>query len=53
MVVSHSGPWLAEKPMTVIGMSRMELAKMSGMTPEVLIFKGRCELSPPYMRLPV
>ena len=27
-------------------------AKIGGMTPEVLIFSGRKELSPPYMRLP-
>ena len=37
----------------MIGINRMELAKMGGMTPAVLTFRGRCEASPPYIRLPV
>jgi N-acetylglucosamine kinase-like BadF-type ATPase len=51
-VVNQSGPEPAEKPITVIGISRMELAKIGGMTPAVFSFKGRCELSPPVILLP-
>ena len=36
----------------VAGRSSSELAKIAGMTPEVLSLSGRCELSPPNMRLP-
>ena len=42
----------AEKPAMVAGISRMELAKIGGITPEVLIFSGMCVESPPNMRLP-
>jgi hypothetical protein len=31
----------------------MELAKMGGMTPAVLIRKGRCVLAPPYIFRPM
>ena len=37
---------------TVAGNIMIEEAKMGGMTPEVLIFNGKCVLWPPYMRLP-
>src|SRR5206468_12128562 len=40
------------KLVTVPGKSRMEEAKIGGMTPEVLILSGRCELWPLYMRRP-
>ena len=36
----------------VAGISRMELAKIGGITPEVLIFSGIWVESPPNMRLP-
>ena len=36
----------------VAGKSSSEEAKIGGITPEVLILSGRCEASPPYMRLP-
>ena len=36
----------------MIGSRSRELAKIGGITPEVLIFSGMCELSPPNMRLP-
>ena len=36
----------------VAGISRMELAKIGGITPEVLIFSGICVESPPNIRLP-
>ena len=36
----------------VAGISRIELAKIGGITPEVLIFSGMCVESPPNMRLP-
>ena len=38
--------------MAVAGSRSSELAKMGGITPAVLIFSGRNELSPPYIRLP-
>ena len=43
---------LARKPITVAGSSSSDEAKIGGMTPEVLIFSGRNEVSPPNMRLP-
>ena len=43
---------LIRKPITVVGSMRSELAKIGGITPEVLIFSGRNEVSPPNMRLP-
>ena len=36
----------------VAGISRIELAKIGGITPEVLIFSGMCVESPPNIRLP-
>ena len=36
----------------VAGISRIELAKIGGITPEVLIFSGMCVESPPNMRVP-
>src|SRR3984957_351778 len=42
----------AEKPAMVAGISSIELAKIGGITPEVLIFSGICVESPPNMRLP-
>ena len=36
----------------VAGNSSSDEAKIGGMTPAVLILSGRCEASPPYMRLP-
>ena len=53
IVVSQSGPWPALKPAMVTGMSSSELAKIGGMTPEVLSLSGRCEFSPPTIRLPL
>ena len=50
--MSQSGPFCPAKPPTVAGSSSSELAKIAGMTPEVLSFKGRCELSPPTIRFP-
>ena len=44
-------PWPWNEAM-VAGNSSSEEAKIGGMTPEVLILSGRCEASPPYMRLP-
>ena len=38
--------------MAVAGSSSSEEAKIGGITPEVLIFSGRNEVSPPNMRLP-
>ena len=43
---------VAWKLASVAGSSSSEEAKIGGMTPEVLIFSGRCEASPPNMRLP-
>ena len=40
------------KLVTVPGKRRIEDAKMGGITPEVLILSGRCELWPLYMRRP-
>ena len=40
------------KPITVAGSSSSDEAKIGGMTPEVLIFRGRNEVSPPNIRLP-
>src|SRR3546814_3648305 len=51
-VFSHSGPLPADICATVIGISSSELAKIGGMTPETFSFSGRCELSPPNIRLP-
>ena len=42
----------ALKLATVVGRSRIEDAKIGGITPEILIFSGICELSPPYILLP-
>ena len=41
MVFSHSGPPPALKLTNVIGNKSNELAKIGGITPEVLIFNGR------------
>jgi hypothetical protein len=43
----------ATKVAMVAGNMRMEEAKIGGMTPEVLSFKGRCVLCPPYILLPM
>ena len=43
---------VGEKLATVAGSSSSEEAKIGGMTPEVLSFSGRCEVSPWNMRLP-
>src|SRR5438876_11012031 len=40
------------KPVTVLGKRRIEEAKVGGITPEVLILSGRCELCPLYIRRP-
>ena len=49
----HSGRSAdAAKPMTVAGSNSSEEAKIGGITPEVLIFNGRNEVSPPTIRLP-
>ena len=40
------------KLMIVIGISRIDDAKIGGITPEVLIFSGRWLLSPEVMRIP-
>ena len=42
----------ALKPATVVGISRIDDAKIGGMTPETLSFSGRCEDSPPNILLP-
>ena len=42
----------AEKPASVAGSSSSDEAKIGGMTPAVLSFSGRCEVSPWNMRLP-
>ena len=52
MVASHSGPPAPPKLAMVAGMSSSELAKIGGITPDTLSLSGRCELSPPNMRLP-
>ncbi len=53
-VFSHSGAvaLMPAKPIIVVGSISSEEAKIGGMTPAVLIFKGRNELSPMNMRLP-
>src|SRR5471030_2654926 len=51
IVCTQGGPFDA-KPAMVAGISRIELAKIGGMTPEVLIFNGICVESPPNIRLP-
>src|SRR5216117_1310907 len=40
------------KPVTVLWKRRIEEGKMGGITPEVLILSGRCELCPLYIRRP-
>ena len=42
--VSHSGAFCALNEAIVIGNTRSDDAKIGGITPEVLIFSGRCEL---------
>ena len=37
----------APKPDIVFGSSKIEDAKITGITPAVLIFRGKCELWPP------
>ena len=37
----------APNPDIVLGRSKIDDAKITGMTPAVLIFRGRCELCPP------
>ena len=49
---NQPGPVPAEKPAMVAGISRMELAKIGGITPDVLIFSGMCVESPPNIRVP-
>ena len=44
---------LASKFATVAGSSSSEEAKIGGMTPEVLIFNGRWDASPPNILLPI
>ena len=41
------------KLLTVIGKSNKSEAKMAGITPAVLIFRGRCEDYPPYILFPI
>ena len=41
-----------EKPATVAGSRSSDEAKIGGMTPDVLSFSGRCEVSPWNIRLP-
>ena len=53
MALSQSGPVPALNCATVIGSSSSEEAKIGGMTPEELSFKGRCEASPWNIRLPI
>ena len=53
MVCSQPGCMSDENPEMVAGISRIELAKIGGITPEVLIFSGMCVVSPPNMRLPI
>ena len=43
---------VCEKPAMVAGSSSSDEAKIGGMTPAVLSFSGRCEVSPWNMRLP-
>ena len=52
-VWSHSGPLPPAKPTAVSGSSSSELAKIGGITPEVFSLSGRCDDSPPYIRLPI
>ena len=53
MVLHQAGMLVGcEKPATVAGSSSSDEAKIGGMTPEVLSFSGRCEVSPWNMRLP-
>ena len=52
IVFSHESPWVAEKFATVIGMSNKDDAKIGGITPAVLSFNGKWELSPPNILLP-
>ena len=37
----------------VIGRSSKAEAKIAGITPAVLIFKGKCDDSPPYIFVPI
>ena len=52
MVVSHSGLLAPPKLAMVSGKSKIELARIGGMTPAVLTFSGMCEESPAYSLLP-
>ena len=45
MKISLDDP--APNPDIVFGKRRIEEAKITGITPAVFIFKGRCELCPP------
>src|SRR5215510_5235455 len=53
MAPSHSGPEPALNCATVMGKSSSEEAKIGGITPDELSFKGRWEASPWNMRLPI
>ena len=48
----ESNPAIGGKPARVAGINKIELAKIGGITPEVLIFSGMWVGSPPNMRLP-
>ena len=50
MLVSDSDKPKLEK---VIGNNNSAEAKIAGITPAVLIFKGRCDDSPPYTLFPI
>ena len=50
MVASQSGMFCELNCATVVGISRIDDAKIGGMTPDTLILSGRCEASPPNIR---
>ena len=53
MVLSQVSPsWLPNQPSSVAGKRISELAKIGGITPDMFSLNGRCELWPPYTRLP-
>ena len=43
----------APKPDIVFGKSKIEEAKITGITPAVFILRGKCEDSPPYILVPI
>ncbi len=52
IVCNQSGIFCALKVAIVVGINRMDDAKIGGITPETLSLSGRCEDSPPNMRWP-